>query len=191
MPDWQEIVRSDGPAVWRTAYRILGNTADADECFQDAFLDALELSTRDNIRHWRGMLQRLVAARSIDRLRRNIRRRDRDAFDDWETVHDSRPSPPQAAEDAELAAHFREALARIPPRQAEAFCLYSLDGWSYQEIAGQLSMSIDAVGVLLHRARKRLRKLLPTPSQSDVSRIEQSDAASNRAAANPPKKESS
>jgi RNA polymerase sigma-70 factor, ECF subfamily len=34
MPDWQEIVEREKRAVWQTAYRILGNRADADECFQ-------------------------------------------------------------------------------------------------------------------------------------------------------------
>ena len=42
MPDRQEIVSRDGDAVWRTAYRYLGNRADADECFQEAFLAAWE-----------------------------------------------------------------------------------------------------------------------------------------------------
>ena len=41
MPDWDEILTRDGPAVWRTAYRIVGNRADADECVQEAFLSAL------------------------------------------------------------------------------------------------------------------------------------------------------
>ena len=36
MPDWQELMNRDGKAVWQTAYRLLGNRADADECFQEA-----------------------------------------------------------------------------------------------------------------------------------------------------------
>ena len=40
MPDWQEILSQDGPSAWRTAYRLLGNRADADECFQEACLAA-------------------------------------------------------------------------------------------------------------------------------------------------------
>src|SRR3954451_16250657 len=74
MPDWEEVLSRDGPAVWRTAYRLLGNPADADECFQEAFLDALKVSRRVAVLHWRGLLQRLVAARAVDRLRRNRRR---------------------------------------------------------------------------------------------------------------------
>ncbi len=38
MPDWQEILRRDGPAVWQTAYRLLNHRADAEECFQETFL---------------------------------------------------------------------------------------------------------------------------------------------------------
>ena len=40
MPDWREILSRDGPAAWRTAYRLLGNRADADECFQEACMAA-------------------------------------------------------------------------------------------------------------------------------------------------------
>jgi RNA polymerase sigma-70 factor (ECF subfamily) len=60
----------------------------------------------------------------------------------------------------ELSERLRTALGRIPSKQAEAFCLHCLEGWSYQEVAQQLAVSIDSVGVLLHRARKRLRQLL-------------------------------
>ena len=46
MPNWREILGRDGPAAWRTAFRILGNRADADECFQEACLAALEEGER-------------------------------------------------------------------------------------------------------------------------------------------------
>jgi RNA polymerase sigma-70 factor (ECF subfamily) len=63
------------------------------------------------------------------------------------------PPPSRAAEEADLAQRLRDALAQLPAKQAEVFCLHALEGWSYSEIAGQLSLSIDAVGVLLYRAR--------------------------------------
>ena len=74
MPDWQEILRGDGPAVWQTAYRLLKHRADADECFQEAFLAALEVSRRGEVRNWRALSQRLVTARAVDRLRERSRR---------------------------------------------------------------------------------------------------------------------
>jgi RNA polymerase sigma-70 factor (ECF subfamily) len=160
MPDWEEIVRRDGPAVWRTAYRLLNNPADADECFQEAFVAALEVSRREQVENWRALLLRLAAARAVDRLRERCRRRSREQTADWNNLAGDEPPPSQGAEEAELAQRLRDALAQIPAQQAEVFSLHGLEGWSYQEIAEQLSLSINAVGVLLHRARKRLRELL-------------------------------
>jgi RNA polymerase sigma-70 factor (ECF subfamily) len=167
MPDWREILGRDGPAAWRTAFRILGNRADADECFQEACLAALEVSRREEVRHWRGLLQRLAAARAVDRLRTRARGRRSCTIPDWDEMSDGSPSPSQRAEDAELAERLRTALGQLPPRQAEAFCLHGIEGWSYQEIAQHLAVSIDAVGVLLHRARKRLRLLLAASGDAE------------------------
>ncbi len=168
MPDWQEILRRDGPAMWQTAYRLLNNRADADECFQEAFLAALEVSRRETVRNWRALLQRLAAVRAVDRLRERCRRRSREQTADWNEMPGNLPPPSQAAEEAELAQRLREALAQLPAKQAAVFCLHGLEGWSYSEIAEQLELSIDAVGVLLHRARKRLRELLaPDPEQAN------------------------
>jgi RNA polymerase sigma-70 factor, ECF subfamily len=177
MPDWQEILSRDGRAVWQTAYRILGNRADADECFQEAFLAALEFSRRKEVQHWRALLLRLVTARAVDRLRRRRRQAACQQAADWDSLPDRAPTPPQIAEDAELSERLRTVLGRLPSKQAEAFCLHCLEGWSYQEVAKQLAVSLDSVGVLLHRARKRLRQLLG--ASLEVPRSPGCDPASN------------
>jgi RNA polymerase sigma-70 factor (ECF subfamily) len=136
---------------------LLGNRADADEVFQEAFLAALEVSRRQPVRRWHALLTHLAAARAVDRLRR---RRRYEAVPDWDAVVGPGAPPARAAEEAELSEWLRDALARIPTQQAEAFCLHCLEGWSYREIARQTGATTDAVGVLLHRARQRLRELL-------------------------------
>src|SRR5262245_50244770 len=73
MTDWEAIVREHGRAVWRTAWRVLADHADADDCLQEAFVDAVELSRRQPVRHWGRLLTRLAAARALDRLRRRLR----------------------------------------------------------------------------------------------------------------------
>jgi RNA polymerase sigma-70 factor (ECF subfamily) len=160
MPDWQEILSRDGQAVWQTAYRILGNRADAEECFQETFLAALEFSRRKRVQSWPALLRRLATARAVDRLRRRHRQAARQRVADWDALPDHAPTPPQTAEDAELSERLRMALGRIPTRQAQAFCMHCLEGWTYQEVAEQLAVSVDSVGVLVHRARTRLRQLL-------------------------------
>ena len=119
------------------------------------------------VRSERALLLRIATARAMDRLRARYRRRSREVSAEWAGLPDPGPRPPEAAEAAELSARLRAALATLPARQADAFCLHCLEGWSYQAIAEQMRVSIDAVGVLLHRARaglrKRLRAIEPGP----------------------------
>jgi RNA polymerase sigma-70 factor (ECF subfamily) len=169
MIDWEGILSRDGPAVWRCAYRLLGRADEAEECFQETFVAAMEAFGRggDRVRSERAMLLRIATARAMDRLWARYRRRSREVSAEWAGLPDPRPRPPEAAEAAELSARLLAALATLPPRQADAFCLHCLEGWSYQAIAEQMRVSIDAVGVLLHRARaglrKRLRAIEPRP----------------------------
>src|SRR5262245_26492287 len=160
MPDWQDILSREGPAVWRTAYCLLGHHADADECFQETCLAALEVSRRQPVRYWRALLRRLATTQALNRLRDRYRRGRHERPADLSAVPGPAPTAAQAAEEAELAEELRQALTQLPQQQAEAFCLHALDGWSYRDVAEQLGLSIDAVGVLLHRARQRLRALL-------------------------------
>ena len=165
MPDWAEILRRDGPVAWRSAYRLLGHRADADECFQDACVDAVALARGGEVRHWRALLVRLATARAIDRLRR--RGRDKSAgLGDWSTVPGAEVDPARPALDAELADRLRDALATLPPAQAQAFCLGALEGWPHAEVARQMGVTANAVGVLVHRARRRLAPMFrPAPAQ--------------------------
>jgi RNA polymerase sigma factor (sigma-70 family) len=49
-------------------------------------------------------------------------------------------------------------LTELPPRQAQAFCLRYLNDMSYRQIAKELGIKTNAAGVLLHRARAKLRE---------------------------------
>lgn len=161
MTDWSAIVRRHGALVWKTAYRLLGQDADAADVFQETFLSAVEVVRREPVGNWPGLLQRLATMRALDHLRRRIRdRRGRDCAPEWESLPTSDADPVQEAEATELADRLRSALAQLPSRQSELFCLRHVAGLSYEEISAQLDMSVDAVGVMLHRARGKLRELL-------------------------------
>ena len=71
-----------------------------------------------------------------------------------------RASPGEAAQSDELMERLREALARLPVQHAEAFCLKELSDMSYEDIAKETGMSVNGVGVALHRARAKLREEL-------------------------------
>ena len=73
------------------------------------------------------------------------------------------PGPVEEAQAAELSERLRGALAKLPEQEAEVFCLRCLSELSYRDIAQQLKLKTSAVGVLLHRARRRLREMLGQP----------------------------
>ena len=97
MPNWQEIMGEHGQAVWATVYRIVGNRADADECFQEAFLAAWEVSRREEVRNWRALLVRLGSARAVDRLRQRHRQTARQQSADWDSMPGHEPAFPGCA----------------------------------------------------------------------------------------------
>ena len=160
MTDWEAILREDGPAVWRAARRIVGNDADADECYQEAFLAALEYSRKKQVLRWRPLLVRIATARAIDRIRRRIRCNNRQEQPNWNDIQSGAPIPPDRIEQIELAERLRQVLLQLYQQQAEVFCLACLDGWSHRQIADELAMTVGSVGVTVHRARRKLSGLL-------------------------------
>jgi len=157
--DWQVIIEKHGPVVWQTAYRLLGNHADAADCFQETFVSALEFCRRQRVRNFSALLARLATARAIDQLRRRFRRSRSEADTaDWAVLKSTNPCPAERAQQKELTDGLRKSLSNLPPQEAQAFCLRYLNDMSYREIANELGIKTNAAGVLLHRARAKLRE---------------------------------
>ena len=57
---------------------------------------------------------------------------------------------------------LQRCLADLPPRLNQAFTLRELDGLSAEEVRKILKVSATNGGVMLHRARMRLRDCLET-----------------------------
>src|SRR5947208_1127290 len=109
-PDWPAIVKDHGPLVWRTAYRLLNDHADAADCAQRAFLAAA--TAPGPVRSWPGLLVRLTTARALEQLRTRYRTAGRsDPLPDLPTVDPRAADPLAAAAAGELADRLREALA--------------------------------------------------------------------------------
>lgn len=159
--DWNQIIDQFGPVVWRQALRMLGDASDAADCFQTVMLEAFELSQRQGVSSWPGLLRRLAILRSLDALRARYRnRRDPRPVDEIGVPADGKRDALASVERQELAERLRMALARLPRSQAEAFSLRWIDGLSNQEVARRMQITANHVGVLLHRARRALRGLL-------------------------------
>jgi RNA polymerase sigma-70 factor (ECF subfamily) len=161
LTDWKATIEEYGPRVWGIVYRILGNEADAADCFQEVFVSAVQAARRQKIRSMEAFLSLLATQRGIDLLRRRkptfrLHRTDIDC----QTLESTEAAPSMGMQSKELSEQLRAALAKIPKQEAEAFCLRILNEYSYRQIADQMKMNENYVGVLINRARGKLHQLL-------------------------------
>ena len=162
MTDWQQVVREYSPAIWKTAFRLVGNPEDAADCLQETFLSAIRLGNSKSVVHWGAFLHRIATARALDCLRQRYRvsvRRE-PVPSDWNSIPDARPDPQRLAQGSELVQKLLQSLVELPKQQAEAFCLRYLAELEYHEIAESMEINPNSVGALLHRTRESLRQML-------------------------------
>lgn len=156
--DLERMFQDHHGLVFRTAYRITGNAADAEDVLQTVFLR---------------MLRRDQAARALERQESYFRRAAINvSLDVVRSGKDARnvpiedvppgdlPTGKQQPETRELRECLRNALARLNPREAEIFAMRFFEDLSNQEIARILGISQIHVAVILHRTRARLQKEL-------------------------------
>lgn len=156
------LFREHHGAVYRAAYRITGNTMDAEDVLQTVFTRLLRREEQPDLSESAGSyLHRAAVNAALDLMRRRKRARKVDLDEVGESLVDfSDPGPERQRGSRELKTRLREAMSRLSPRQAEIFTLRYLEGLGNLEIARMLGASQTSIAVLLHRARHRLQKEL-------------------------------
>ena len=146
--------------VFRTAQRITGSAADAEDVLQTVFLRLVKgQDDYDWSKNPEAYLSRAAINASLDLLRSRTRSKTV-SFDESEV--DSIPStyrtPEAVHADSELKTLVRQAVGRLGKTAGEMFVLRYYEGFDNKEIASFLNTSPMVVGVVLHRARTKLRK---------------------------------
>jgi RNA polymerase sigma-70 factor, ECF subfamily len=144
----EALVRTAAPAALAAARRVTGDASLAEDACQEAFLRAFralgKFRPEASFRAW---LRTIAVRCAIDVMRR---RRPESPLP---------PEPPGAPEDSrhEDADLLRAALAALSPVEREILLARELEGVDDREIARRLDMSVTAVRVRIHRARRRVR----------------------------------
>lgn len=159
MVNWPEIVEQHGPCVWRTAYRLLSDREEADDCYQETFLQAVAYSKKREVTNWFGLLKQIATAKALDRLRQRYRSRSQE-LEHSEAVIGHELAPDQRMEQAEWMESLREAVAELPEQHANVFWLSEVEKMKHDEVATQLETTPHQVANWLHRAKQKLRGLL-------------------------------
>lgn len=156
----ESLFRAHHDRVFRTAHRITGSPADAEDVLQTVFLRLVKgQETYDLSENAEAYLSRAAINASLDLMRSRGRAKSVGLSDLETEALESRFQNPEAEHaDRELQKLIRQAVAGLGKTAGEMFVLRYYEGYNNQEIATMLDTSQMVVGVVLHRARTRLRK---------------------------------
>ena len=156
----ESLFRAHHDRVFRTAHRITGSAADAEDVLQTVFLRLIKGGeSYDFATHPEAYLSRAAINASLDLLRSRNRSRAVGLDEVNVASIESKVRNPEAQQaDRELQLLIRQAVARLGETAGEMFVLRYYEGYDNQEIAKLLGTSQMVVGVVLHRARTKLRK---------------------------------
>jgi RNA polymerase sigma-70 factor (ECF subfamily) len=172
------------PSFYRSAFRYLGNAADAEDAVQDALLAAYKHLSQ--FRRQARMSTWLTAI-VINSARMELRRRPRRphvSIDDELAQQESRPlrerladrgpSPEEACRRAEVADQILQFARQLSPTLRRTFQLRHLEGLSIRETADVLGVVEGTVKAQLARARAKLKLLMrnrPSRKPSEIFKV--------------------
>ena len=167
---YDELVRTYNASIFHVAYRMLGDSGDASDVVQEIFLKVFR-----NIGGFRGesalrtWIFRIAFSEILNRLRWWKRRyrfstvsldEDKNGQGPGVYVRDSKPTPQQALESKEQERSIQRALNRLSSDHRSILVLRDIEGFSYNEIAAVLGVSVGTVKSRLARARADMKKEL-------------------------------
>lgn len=154
--------------VYNIALRMTGNSEDAADMTQEAFIKAY-----NSLQSFRGdskfsvWLYRIVSNVCLDFLRSKNRRptvslsvEDDDGEDTQLDVADESQSPELLLDRKLTRESVRRGLDSLPPDYRQILLLREIQGLSYDEIAQALGLEVGTVKSRIFRARKRLCNFL-------------------------------
>jgi RNA polymerase sigma-70 factor (ECF subfamily) len=175
---YRVLVERHSAYVYRVAYRMMGNSHDAEEVVQEAFLRAYQklrqFAGNANFGTW---VYRIAANYAIDRLRQkkneesrrevSTRKPESDTeADPLSQIRDQSPNPERLAGSAQLATKLQQALQALTPAERTAIVMRHWDGCGIDEIAEVLKSNNSATKNTVFRAVQKLRQALKPFAES-------------------------
>ena len=165
-----EILSGALPSLYRRAYRLLGNTADAEDAVQDALLAAYthlhQFRGESRMSSWITAIVHNTARMQLRMQRRHVHvplynsNGELEEQPLSERLSDHWPSPEDECSNSELSKRLTQFCLQLSPTLRLAFQLREIDGLSIRETAHILGVPIGTVKAQSARARKRVVELM-------------------------------
>ena len=141
--------------VYGLCLRMTGNVAEAEDCAQEAFIQAWNRLAKfrgdSAISTW---MHRIAVNAVLGRIRKSKREQDR-----IQVVADTASSPASIGDSGELR-DLSDAIDRLPEGARHVFVLNAVYGYSHEESSNMLGIAVGTSKAQLHRARRLLAQQL-------------------------------
>ena len=160
---FRELVEDHSRAVFRLAFRMVGDAGRAEDVVQETFLKAFRsLEQFDGRAAFATWLHRIAANCALDALRRSRREGARRAElpengEEGLWMASAEPSPERRARSEEIGRALRRSLELLSPLERAAFSLRHFEGRSVAEICAALNVNEGAAKQAVFRAVQKLR----------------------------------
>ena len=182
---FEQLVARFEPRVFGVAWRILQQREDAEDATQQTFLSVMQNLDRfreeSSVATW---ILRIATNHALKLLRKRrglatvpLETAGRDSQDDSDPlphpdyIAQWQGDPADLAQRAEIRQLLNEALAEVNEKHRLVFVLRDVEGYSTQETADMLGISVANVKVRLLRARLQLRERLTRTLGDEATRI--------------------
>jgi RNA polymerase sigma-70 factor (ECF subfamily) len=152
---FESLYRLHVDRVYGLCLRMTGNVAEAEDCTQEAFIQAWNKMDK-----FRGdsafgtWMHRIAVNAVLGRMRKSKRERDRIQLASEELL-----SPASINDDGDLR-DLSDAVNRLPAGARHVFVLYGVYGYSHEEASNMLGIAAGTSKAQLHRARRLLAQQL-------------------------------
>jgi RNA polymerase sigma-70 factor, ECF subfamily len=173
----RHVISANNQRLFRTAWSILKDRAEAEEAVQAAYMSAFakigSFEGRSALATW---LTRIVINEALGRRRAEERRRRHleeegiavlEAYRENMTRGSEAESPEAALAREQIRKLLEQAVGDLPEAFRTVFVLREIEGLSSEETADILDVPVATVKTRLHRGRRRLQQTL-APEMSNV-----------------------
>lgn len=152
---FESLYRMHVDKVYGLCLRMTGNVSEAEDCTQDAFIQAwTKLAKFRGDSAFATWLHRIAVNTVLGRFRTSKREQDR-----IQAAAYTSPAPAALGDVGELR-DLAEAIDRLPAGARHVFVLHAVYGYSHKEAGDMLGIATGTSKAQLHRARRLLAQQL-------------------------------
>ena len=161
MRAFEEMYKKVSAFVYNVALRVTGNTDDADEVTQDAFMKVYKnLKSFRHLSSLKTWIYRITLNTALNSVKASRKHREQRA--DYDAVTDTVGIEEKVRSSVDLKDKEKAVTAlleELNPDQRACIVLREIEGLDYKEIAEALKININTVRSRLKRARERILSL--------------------------------